>query len=246
MARTARSCGRTTSHRAREPGRNERTTHTPLLNMSEPRGSDRKRTQTQFFAATETRGDANRDQPAERRARAAAIAKAYEPLGGLKQLGAVGGGEGRVWVGAQQPASRRPCSRSTSASRQPGTTSTAGSSTWLTSTATAACNSLPALVAATAVRRVAMSPGAWRAATRCMARARAVASTASSRPPRAPATAAAVAALAATAARLKRPARPARQRTTCQCYPGTRHAAGRSTAPAGARSPATNTLQQPL
>jgi hypothetical protein len=35
-----------------------------------------------------------------RRAREAAVGSAYEPLGGLKQLGEAGGGEGRVWVGA--------------------------------------------------------------------------------------------------------------------------------------------------
>ncbi len=36
-----------------------------------------------------------------RRARAAAIAAAYEPLAGLVQLGEAGGGEGRIWVGAE-------------------------------------------------------------------------------------------------------------------------------------------------
>jgi hypothetical protein len=36
-----------------------------------------------------------------RKAREAAVASAYEPLVGLKQLGTVGGGEGSVWVGAQ-------------------------------------------------------------------------------------------------------------------------------------------------
>jgi hypothetical protein len=68
--------------------------------MSKFTRSERKRTQTQFLGGTEVSGRAGRDQPAERRARAAAIASAYEPLGGLVQLGAVGGGEGRVWVGA--------------------------------------------------------------------------------------------------------------------------------------------------
>jgi hypothetical protein len=68
--------------------------------MDGPRRSDRKRTQTQFLWATETLGGAGRDHAAERRAREAAVASAYEPLVGLKQLGAAGGGKGRVWVGA--------------------------------------------------------------------------------------------------------------------------------------------------
>jgi hypothetical protein len=34
-----------------------------------------------------------------RRAREVAVAAAYEPLGGLVQLGEAGGGEGSVWVG---------------------------------------------------------------------------------------------------------------------------------------------------
>jgi hypothetical protein len=68
--------------------------------MDGPRRSDRKRTQPQFTGATETLGRQVRDQPAERRAREAAIASAYEPLVGLVQLGEVGG-EGRVWVGAE-------------------------------------------------------------------------------------------------------------------------------------------------
>jgi hypothetical protein len=162
----------------------------------------------------------------------AAIDSAYEPLGGLVELGAVGGGEGRVWVGepgedgaedspalggfaptpadrqrfldrvqqfrdAPQRSARRPCSRSTSASRQPATTSTAGCLTSpSTSTATAACSSLAALVAARAARWTATS-GVACAATRCTATgAGTVASTPSSRQPSAPTTAA-VAALAA-------------------------------------------------
>jgi hypothetical protein len=71
--------------------------------MDGPRRSDRKRTQTQFLEATETRGGAGRTTESAlsaRRARAAAIASAYEPLGGLVQLGEAGGGEGRVWAGA--------------------------------------------------------------------------------------------------------------------------------------------------
>jgi hypothetical protein len=88
-----------------------------------------------------------------------------------------------------QPAALRPCSRSTSALRQPATTSTAGSLTSASRTATAACSSLPALVAAAASRWTATS-GVARAATRCMVWARAVARTPSSRPPRAPTTAA--------------------------------------------------------
>jgi hypothetical protein len=72
--------------------------------MSEPRRSDRKRSQTQFQGATEAVArDAGRTtavQGGARRAREAAVASAYEPLVELKQLGAAGGGEGRVWVGA--------------------------------------------------------------------------------------------------------------------------------------------------
>jgi hypothetical protein len=67
--------------------------------MSEPRRSDRKRTQTHFQGATEVsgRGGGTKDGKATaRRARAAAVASAYEPLGGLKQLGEAGGGEGSV------------------------------------------------------------------------------------------------------------------------------------------------------
>jgi hypothetical protein len=62
----------------------------------EQRRSERKRTQTEFFAATETLGGTDRDPRSERRAREAAVASAYEPLRGLKQLR---GGGGRVWVG---------------------------------------------------------------------------------------------------------------------------------------------------
>ncbi len=69
------------------------------VNMSEPRRSDRKRTQTQFQGGTEA-PRTGRDRLSEALARAAAIASAYEPLVGLVQLGAVGGGEGRVWVSA--------------------------------------------------------------------------------------------------------------------------------------------------
>jgi hypothetical protein len=72
--------------------------------MAELRRSERKRTQTQFEAATETvardAGKTRAVQGRARRAREAAVASAYEPLVGLKQLGAAGGGEGRVWVGA--------------------------------------------------------------------------------------------------------------------------------------------------
>ena len=73
--------------------------------MDGSRRSERKRTQTQFQAATEpVARDAGRTQAVQGRAgraRAAAIASAYEPLVGLKQLGAVGGGEGSIWVGAE-------------------------------------------------------------------------------------------------------------------------------------------------
>jgi hypothetical protein len=70
--------------------------------MDGPRRSDRKRTQTQFLEAKKTRGGAGRTTEsvlAARRAHDAAVASAYEPMGGLKQLGEVGG-EGRVRVGA--------------------------------------------------------------------------------------------------------------------------------------------------
>jgi hypothetical protein len=76
--------------------------------MSDLRRSERKRTQTQFLGATETVArDAGRTQAVQgiaRRARAAAIAAAYEPLVGLVQLGEAGGGEGRIWVGEDSPA----------------------------------------------------------------------------------------------------------------------------------------------
>jgi hypothetical protein len=69
--------------------------------MDGPRRSDRKRTQTQFLGATEApRSQTKESQLSACRAREAAVASAYEPLGGLVQLGEVGGGEGRVWVGA--------------------------------------------------------------------------------------------------------------------------------------------------
>jgi hypothetical protein len=72
--------------------------------MDGPRRSERKRNQTDFLEATETRRDARRSgrgdeaQAKASRAHEAAVGNAYEPLGGLVQLGAVGG-EGRVWVG---------------------------------------------------------------------------------------------------------------------------------------------------
>jgi hypothetical protein len=73
--------------------------------MSEPRRSERKRTQTDFLGATESvakaAGRTQAVQGIASRAREAAIASAYEPLGGLVQLGAAGGGEGSVWVGAE-------------------------------------------------------------------------------------------------------------------------------------------------
>ncbi len=72
------------------------------VEMSDLRRSERKRTQTQFEAATETvansSGRTKAVQGIASRARAAAVASAYEPLGGLVQLG---GGEGRIWVGAE-------------------------------------------------------------------------------------------------------------------------------------------------
>jgi hypothetical protein len=67
--------------------------------MDEPRRSDRKRSQTQFQGAKETH-KAHKSAGAQAkasRAREAAVGSAHEPLGGLVQLGAVGGGEGRVW-----------------------------------------------------------------------------------------------------------------------------------------------------
>jgi hypothetical protein len=68
--------------------------------MCAPRMSERKRTQTQFL---EVSGRTDTDQLSERRARDAAVASAYVPLGGLVQLGEVGGGEGRAW---EAPAAR--------------------------------------------------------------------------------------------------------------------------------------------
>jgi hypothetical protein len=59
--------------------------------MSEPRRSDIKRNQTQFLGGTEEQG-AQRTSQESHEAREAAVANAYEPLGGLKQLGEVGGG----------------------------------------------------------------------------------------------------------------------------------------------------------
>ncbi len=68
--------------------------------MSELRRSDRKRRQTDFLEGTETgRRQTKESALSARRARAAAIAAAYEPLVGLVQLGEVEGGEGSVWVG---------------------------------------------------------------------------------------------------------------------------------------------------
>jgi hypothetical protein len=73
--------------------------------MDGSRRSERKRTQTQFQGATETvannAGRTRAVQEIASRARAAAIAAAYEPLVGLVQLGEAGGGEGSVWVGAE-------------------------------------------------------------------------------------------------------------------------------------------------
>jgi hypothetical protein len=73
--------------------------------MSDLLRSDRKRNQTDFLGATETvakdTGKTRAGQGRARRARATAIAAAYEPLGGLVQLGEAGGGEGSVWVGAE-------------------------------------------------------------------------------------------------------------------------------------------------
>jgi hypothetical protein len=79
-------------------------TNTILHIMDVSRRSERKRTQTDFLGATETLRDARRSgrrdeaQAKASRAHEAAVGNAYEPLGGLVQLGAVGG-EGRVWVG---------------------------------------------------------------------------------------------------------------------------------------------------
>jgi hypothetical protein len=65
--------------------------------MSELRWSDRKRTQTQSFMATEALGGKTKEsQLSARRAREAAVASAYDGLVGLVQLR---GGGGRVWVG---------------------------------------------------------------------------------------------------------------------------------------------------
>ncbi len=76
------------------------TVFTTQHSMDGPRRSDRKRTQTQFQGATETVArDAGRTRAVQgkaRKAREAAVASAYEPLVGLKQLGEVGGGEGSV------------------------------------------------------------------------------------------------------------------------------------------------------
>jgi hypothetical protein len=70
--------------------------------MDGPRRSERKRTQTDFLAATEAvAGRTRAVQGIARQAREVAVAAAYEPLAGLVQLGAAGGGEGSVWVGAE-------------------------------------------------------------------------------------------------------------------------------------------------
>jgi hypothetical protein len=128
---------------------------------------------------------------------AAAAAAASEPASSISTPSArtcstMAGGQGEAGGPPlpPQPRALRPCSRSTSASRQPATISTAGSFTSpSTSTATAACSSLAAPLTETSSRRTAKS-GAARAATRCMVWASTVASTTSSRPPRAPTTAA--------------------------------------------------------
>jgi hypothetical protein len=64
------------------------------LDMAELRRSERKRSQTQFFEATETRGGTDRDRLSGALAREAAVASAYEPLVGLVQLGAARGASG--------------------------------------------------------------------------------------------------------------------------------------------------------
>ncbi len=75
------------------------------MQMTEPLRSDRKRNQTDFLGATEAvakdAGKTKESQLSACRAREAAIASAYEPLVGLVQLGEAGGGEGSVWVGAE-------------------------------------------------------------------------------------------------------------------------------------------------
>jgi hypothetical protein len=72
--------------------------------MSEVRRSERKRTQTQFQGATadvaRSAGRTQAEQGIVRAARGAAVASAYDRLVGPVQLSAAGGGEGRVWVGA--------------------------------------------------------------------------------------------------------------------------------------------------
>ncbi len=73
------------------------------IEMAEPRRSDRKRNQTDFLGAGETLGRSGRTKESELsacRAHEAAVANAYERLAGLKQLGEAWGGEGSVWVGA--------------------------------------------------------------------------------------------------------------------------------------------------
>jgi hypothetical protein len=119
---------------------------------------------------------------------------------------AVAGGRKATQAGGPpqqpQPAEIRPCSRSSSASKQPATTWTAGSlNSTSTSTATAACSSLAALVAA--------APTRWTAAPHRTART--VASTPSSRPPSAPTTAAVAALAAPCEASRPRPPKAAHQ-----------------------------------
>jgi hypothetical protein len=66
-----------------------------MLEMSDPRRSDRKRTQTQLTGATETErrpgGGTREERNQASRAREAAVASAYGPLDGVVQLGEVGG-----------------------------------------------------------------------------------------------------------------------------------------------------------
>jgi hypothetical protein len=67
------------------------------FDMSEPRSSDRKRTPTDFLGATEApRSQTKAEQDKARRAHEAAVANAYGPLVGLKQLGEAGGGAPRT------------------------------------------------------------------------------------------------------------------------------------------------------
>ncbi len=70
------------------------TTHAPLLDMSEQRRSDRKRTEIQFPRKVPRKSQTKDSLEPARRAHEAAVASAYAHLDGFVQLGEVGCADG--------------------------------------------------------------------------------------------------------------------------------------------------------